>query len=237
MIEQITKEVYTLLGQDDTGHGIDHIKRVLKLSLQFTKQEQIKGINVNEEIVTLIALLHDVDDHKLFSQTNNNELYHAKLIMNNASFSPDIQKVVLSQLQNIGYSKAIKGIRPVTIEGKIVSDADMCDALGATGIIRVHQYCLKKNKPFFDKNIYPIENLNPTTYSQRTSDTAVCHMFEKILKLKDIMLTDSGRKEALKRHQIIVDFLYQLFYEEDVLEWCKYLDDYLVKRSKILLKK
>lgn len=52
MIEQITKEVYTLLGQDDTGHGIDHIKRVLKLSLQFTKQEQTKGINVNEEIVT-----------------------------------------------------------------------------------------------------------------------------------------------------------------------------------------
>lgn len=40
---------------------MDHIDRVLNLSLRFAKKEK-----ANIEIVTLIALLHDVDDYKLF---------------------------------------------------------------------------------------------------------------------------------------------------------------------------
>lgn len=48
-----------------------------------------------------------------------------------------------------------------------------------------------------------------------------------MLKLKDLMLTEAGKKEAKSRHQIIVDFLYQLFSEENALDWIEYLDNYL----------
>lgn len=222
MIQEVRKQVFELLNTDNSGHNMDHIDRVLNLSLKFAKQEC-----ANKEVVSLIALLHDVDDYKLFGMENAENLTNAKKIMNNCNIDLKTQNLVLSSLKCIGYSKLLKGFRPQTLEGKIVSDADMCDALGANGIIRVYTYSMKNEKPLFDKNIFPIENMTADTYTSKCADTSVCHLFEKILKLKNLMLTDSGKKEAESRHQIIVDFLYHLFDEENAPEWTEYLDNYL----------
>jgi uncharacterized protein len=223
-IDTIKDKVYELLCNDDTGHDISHVDRVLKLSLKFAKDEEC-----DEYIVSLIALLHDVDDYKLFGKENSNNLGNAKSIMNSLNIDKNIQEKVLSSIKSIGYSKSLNGIRPTTIEGKIVSDADMCDALGVNGILRTYKYSLKKGKVFFDKDIFPIEDLDEIKYTSKCSDTSVCHIFEKILKLKKLMLTRAGIKEAEKRHQIILDVLYQLFDEENVPEWKKYLDNYIIQ--------
>lgn len=61
IIDKVKEQVSNLLGNDNSGHGMDHIKRVLNLSLRFAEDE-----NAAKKIVSLIALLHDVDDHKLF---------------------------------------------------------------------------------------------------------------------------------------------------------------------------
>lgn len=128
-------------------------------------------------------------------------------------------------------ARGLKGCCPSTIEGKIVSDADMCDALGANGILRVYTYSMKNEKPFFNKDIFPIEDMTAEKYTRKCADSSVCHIFEKILKLKDLMLTESGKDEAKSRYQIIVDFLYHLFDEENVPEWTKYLNEYLKNRD------
>ena len=222
MIQEIRRQVFELLNNDNSGHNMDHIDRVLTLSLKFAEQEC-----ANKEVVSLIALLHDVDDYKLFGIENAENLTNAKRIMNNCNIDLEIQNLVLSSLKCIGYSKLLKGLRPQTLEGMIVSDADMCDALGANGIIRVYTYSMKNKKPFFDKNIFPIENMTADKYTSKCADSSVCHLFEKILKLKNLMLTVSGKKEAESRHQIIVDFLYHLFEEENAPEWTEYLDNYL----------
>ena len=103
----------------------------------------------------------------------------------------------------------------------------MCDALGVNGILRVYTYSMKNGKPFFDKNIFPTESMTAQQYMSKTADSSVCHIFEKILKLQNLMLTNSGKEESKKRHQIIVDILYHLFDEEDTPEWTKYLNEYL----------
>lgn len=226
MIEKVKEQIYELLGDDNSGHGIEHINRVLELSLKFAKTE-----NANKDIVSLIALLHDVDDYKLFGMENVENLTNAKKIMTNCNIAQNIQDEVCLALGNIGYSKRLKGCCPETIEGKIVSDADMCDALGANGILRTYTYNMKNGKPFFNKNTFPIENISADNYTRKCSDSAVCHMFEKILKLKDLMLTDVGKEEAKNRHQITVDFLYHLFSEENAQNWIEYLDNYLKEQQ------
>lgn len=222
MINEVKKQVYELLNKDNSGHGNDHIDRVLDLSLKFAQKE-----TANTDVVELIALLHDVDDYKLFDEENAENLTNAKSIMNKANVPNDIQNQVLASLKCIGYSKLLKGFRPTTIEGKIVSDADMCDALGVNGVLRVYKYSMKNGKPFFDKNVFPIEDMTADKYTRKCADSSVCHIFEKILKLKDLMMTESGKQEAQERHQIIVDILYHLFEEENTPEWTEYLNEYL----------
>ena len=227
MINEVKKQVYELLNKDNSGHGNDHIDRVLDLSLKFTQKE-----TANADVVALIALLHDVDDYKLFGEENAENLTNAKSIMNKANVPNDIQNQVLASLKCIGYSKLLKGFRPTTIEGKIVSDADMCDALGVNGVLRVYKYSMKNGKPFFDKNIFPIEDMTADKYTRKCADSSVCHIFEKILKLKDLMMTESGKQEAQERHKIIVDILYHLFEEENTPEWTEYLNEYLKVKIK-----
>ncbi len=222
VLEKIKSKVYELLSNDNSGHGIDHVERVLNLTLKFAEKE-----NANKEISSLIALLHDVDDYKLFGIKNAENLTNAKRIMEDCNIDEDTQKQVILALNNIGYSKRLKGCCPTTLEGKIVSDADMCDALGANGILRVYTYSIKNGTPFFNKNTFPIEDMSAEKYTRKCADSSVCHIFEKILKLKDLMLTTSGKEEAKNRHQIIVDFLYHLFDEENTPEWKEYLDNYL----------
>ena len=231
MIKDVENEVYNLLCNDKTGHSISHIKRVLNLSLKFSNSEG--GDNY---IVSLISLLHDVDDYKLFGEDSSNNLYNAKSIMNKCNIDSNIQEVVLKAIREIGYSKRLDGIIPSFIESKIVSDSDMCDAIGANGILRVYDYSIYKGRLFFNKDEIIKDNIDSKEY-KNINDSGVGHMFQKILKLRYLMLTDSGKKEAEKRSRIVIDFLYNLFDEEEEEKWKLYLDNYIKDQEKKYIKK
>ena len=222
MIEEVKKFVYDVLCKDNSGHGYDHVERVYKLGIKFAKKEK-----ADEEVVALIALLHDVDDYKLFGKEQAEDLTNAKRIMNEVNVSKEKQNIVLSSLKKIGYRNCVNGIRPDSIEGKIVSDADMCDAMGANGILRTYRFGLKFGKEFFNSKENPNVYIESDEYREKVADCSVQHMFEKLLKLKGLMLTESGKEEATNRHEMMVEFLYQLFDEEEAIEWKKFLDNYL----------
>ena len=61
MIEKVKEEVNEILKEEESGHGMDHIERVYKLSIKFAKKE-----NADIEIVSLASFLHDVDDYKRY---------------------------------------------------------------------------------------------------------------------------------------------------------------------------
>ena len=226
LINNVKKDVEELLKEDKSGHGIDHINRVLNLSLKFSEKEES-----NKELVSLIALLHDVDDYKIFGIDSSNNLTNTNNILNKYNINDIDKEIIINSIKSIGYSKRLKGIVPNTIEGKIVSDADMCDALGATGILRSYQYNINHNNDFFNKDIFPNLNMSPNEYISKKEGTVINHIFEKLLNLKDLMLTESGKKEAIKRHNFMIDFLYEFFYEEEANDWNNYLDKYLVKKK------
>lgn len=233
MIEQIKEKVYELLKEEASGHGIDHINRVYNLAVKFALEER-----ANVEIVSIAALLHDVDDYKIVGKENADKYLYAKDIMNAVNVAKDKQELVIGILSSMGYSRYLRKIRPKTLEGMCVSDADMCDGMGTSGLIRSTVYTLstKGSGVIFDKNIFPIVNISASEYGAKgtTHDTdgVINHFFEKMLKLKNLMMCKAGRKEAEIRHEFMVIFLKEFFREEDNQEWQDFLDNYLEELNK-----
>jgi uncharacterized protein len=91
----------------------------------------------------------------------------------------------------IGYSKRLGGKQPQRLAGQLVSDADMCDAIGAVGIERALVYACRHGGRIFDPAVWPNVNLAAHEYNAdgNTHDTDgfINHFFEKLLKLKGLM--------------------------------------------------
>jgi uncharacterized protein len=83
----------------------------------------------------------------------------------------------------------------------ILQDADRIDAIGAIGIARAFNYGGFRNNPIY----YP-------DYEQHVPST-ISHFYDKLLKLKDMMNTHTGRCMAEERHKFLQKFLEQ-FYKE-----------------------
>lgn len=224
IIVDIKKDVEALLNTDKSGHGMDHIERVLNLSYDLAN-----NMNVNMLIVSLIALLHDVDDYKLFGEDNAKNLSNARKILEKYKIDDNTKNIVLTSISQIGYSKRLKGIKPQYLEGMIVSDADMLDAMGACGIARSIAYASSKGRKIFDKDIFPTLDLDATGYIKEKDTTMINHVFEKLLKLKDLMLTDNAKDLALIRHNFMVSFLKEYFKELKLENWEIFLEKYLEK--------
>lgn len=207
------------------GHDINHIIRVYNLSMELYNNES-KLQAINKEAIELASLLHDVDDYKFSSKEEAESLLKTKIILDTLNIDKDISEKVINIIKSMGYSNRLNGIYPKTIEGMIVSDADMCDSIGVNGIIRTIEYAVYKNNKIFDRYVFPKINQTSDEYKNYKT-TAINHFFEKLLKLKNLMLTDSGRKVALNRHNVMVEFLRNYFIENNEESWLEYLNNYL----------
>jgi hypothetical protein cdiviTM7_00195 len=221
-ITLVAEQVQQLLNDPTDGHGFDHVERVRKIALQIAEQE-----GGDRQIIELAVLLHDVDDYKLFGQQAAADLMNAKRILKRAKIDKSTSQAVLETIRSMGYSNYLKGIRPQTLEGQIVSDADMCDAIGTQGILRTHAFTLSQGHAFFNPAISPRRHdLSPEQY-QTGAEHAVQHFFDKLLLIPNLMLTPTGQQIAQKRQQIMIDFLTNLFEETDSEIWQKHLQEFL----------
>lgn len=224
-MKAIERAVEEILGTGGDGHGFDHVQRVTRMALDFAQQE-----DADLEVVELASLLHDVDDYKLFGEAHAEGLINARRILDENNIDVDTQGRVIEIIKTMGYSKYLKGVRPITLEGAIVSDADMCDAIGAQGILRTHEYSLSKGGDFFDKNIAPnVEEKTSEQYKNAKIEHATQHFFDKLLIINSILMTVAGKEEGAKRQRIMVDFLVEIFREEGATEWSDYLQEFVSK--------
>jgi len=223
VLDIVKQEVEKLLGGEKSGHDSAHSFRVYQMAVKFARAE-----GADEEIVALAALLHDVDDYKLFGQEGADGLLNARKIMARAEVPSAKQAQVCEIINSMGYSKSLVGIRPKTIEGKVVSDADMLEGMGATVIVRCLAF-FANERGVFDRNVWPNLDISAGEYKKidRKSNNFINHFFEKLLRLKGMMLTGSGKAEAAGRHDFMVAFLRQFFVEQDADEWSRFLEDFL----------
>lgn len=190
-----------------SGHDYFHSLRVFNLATQIAKKEA----NVNIEVVQLAALLHDVDDYKLFSGIAGSNANAREFLAMNNVYATDIELIcdIISKVSYKGTDTEVHS----TIEGKIVQDADRLDAIGAMGIARTFAYGGNRHRTMHDPDIKPRRNMDFAEYSKSTG-TTINHFYEKLVKLKDMMNTNTAKELAEGRHNFMCEFL-----EEFTGEW------------------
>lgn len=221
MLEAVRAEAEKLFQNVGQAHGWDHVLRVEAMALDF-----LDG-NGDTALASLIAMLHDADDYKLFPADKPGATPNADRIMLAAGIPEDVQGQVRSEISRFGYSKRLLGLAPETGEGRAVSDADMCDIMGATGILRQAEYGFARNAPFFDPDDLPAGHITHEGYTSTQSESACRHAFDKVLRLPGLMLTEKGRAEADVRYKTNAMFLEALFRERGAETWQDRLDRFL----------
>lgn len=210
LIESTKQFVKETLKNAEGGHDWFHIERVYNNALLISKTEQ-----VDQLIVALSALLHDIADSKF---NNGDETIGPKLareFLFQHNVDSQIIEHVVNIISHISFKNSIGSKNTfVSKELQVVQDADRLDAIGAIGIARCFNYGGFKNRVLFDPSILPNLKMTKEEYKNSTAPT-INHFYEKLLLLKDKMNTSTGKKIAEKRHRFMEAYLEQFYAEWD----------------------
>lgn len=193
------------LNNEGSGHDWYHIERVWKMASKLAAKEQ-----ANSYIVELAALLHDLIDDKLVS-SKDEAVREVEYWLEGAGVSSSDSERIMDIIHTISF-KGGNGRKLTTLEAQIVQDADRLDAIGAIGIARCFTYAGSKGDVIFNPELSVRESMTEKEYREGPS-SAVHHFYEKLLKLKDLMNTETAKQIAEERHAFMEDFLIQFFNE------------------------
>ena len=207
LLDKAVEFVKEKLDGAEAGHDWFHIERVYKNVLSINAHE--KG---DELTVIMAALLHDIADSKF----HNGDEELGPIIAGNFLSSIGLEQEIILHVQNIirnlSYKASLGGVSFQSKELYIVQDADRLDAIGAIGIARAFTYGGYKNRLIFDPEQKPVVNIDKESYKKSEAPT-INHFYEKLLLLKDLMKTATGKQMAQQRHQFMELYLEQ-FYNE-----------------------
>lgn len=201
ILEKVKQRVHKLLISESSGHGYDHIIRVYRTSIKITKTEKADLF-----ITSLAALLHDVGDYKLMSDKKE---HHREMILKTTqglNIEENIIEKVIQIAERISFKGAKLADKDMSIEGKIVRDADRLDAIGAIGIARAFAYGGNHQRPLYNAEEKPQHHNSFNAYKSSQSST-INHFYEKLFHLKERMETDTAKIMAAERHEIMKDFV------------------------------
>ena len=206
IIKKTEDFVRDLLGDDCTGHDWYHIERVRKNALYIYEKEN-RGDRL---IIELAALLHDVSDEKLNPSKEEGE---RKLFtfLDELQLEQSIRNKVIEVINSVSF-KGGKKTELKSIEAMIVQDADRLDAIGAIGIARTFAYGGSKGRQIYSPDI-PVRDVMTEEEYRKGNSPSIHHFYEKLLKLKDLLNTDTAKEIAEKRHQLMENYLEEFFNE------------------------
>ena len=168
--------------------------------------------NVSLLVVELGALLHDIADSKFNNGDEEKGPLTALHFLNTLDLEESVIEHVVHIIRNISF-KGGKELRKFSSpELDVVQDADRLDALGAIGIARTFNYGGFMNRELYNPEIPPNLNMTKEEYKNSTAPT-LNHFYEKLLLLKDLMNTITGRQLAKHRHEFIEQFLDEFYAE------------------------
>ena len=115
--QYIENEIFPLYNRNEEGHGINHIKTVIKRSLELAK-----GYDVDLDMVYTIAAYHDLG-HYIDRKTH--EIISAEIFIKDEKikqwFTDEQRNVIKEAIED---HRASSNHEPRSIYGKIISTAD-----------------------------------------------------------------------------------------------------------------
>lgn len=214
LITKVTAFVEKYMSAYDGSHDFNHIRRVVGLAHRIYKElnEEGNGPELDLQVVTLAALLHDVGDKKyLLPGQDQNTLVLSTLLGFGAEekLAIKVQRIVLG----VSYSSEIKDIASVRgliqkyPELAIVQDADRLDAIGKN----VSQKW--NNKKAILSYLFTIGAIGiGRTFTfggakgARDMGETIQHFEDKLEKLGGMMKTGPGKRMAEERTKRLITF-------------------------------
>lgn len=197
----------------ETGHDFFHIERVVRNAKKIAQKE-----GGNKFVIELGALLHDVADWKFHGGDDTVGTKKTRQWLSSLGIDKKIIEEIAYVVDNISFKGGTNKNKMKTIEGKIVQDADRLDALGGIGIGRAFAYGGHDGRPMHNPKVTPKKYKSFEEYKRSITEgrqSTVNHFYEKLLLLKDIMNTKTGKKMADKRHKYMENFLKKFHAEWD----------------------
>lgn len=200
MIAKCRSEVEGIYNKFDASHDLDHIDRVMKNAEKILMTEP----DADKLVVKLAVLLHDVED------TKYEKMHEATTVelLERIGATQSITDQVLSAIESVSFSGG-NAKELTSINGAIVRDADRLDAIGAVGIARAFAFGGARGRKLYDQQEEARMDMSESEYRKKETAT-VTHFHEKLLLLKELMVTKEGTRLAEERHEFMVVFLNQL---------------------------
>ncbi|MBC8443754.1 MAG: HD domain-containing protein [Deltaproteobacteria bacterium] len=187
------------------SHDWEHTLRVHRLCWRIGPPE-----GADMAVLSAAAYLHDIG--RSFQDRSRGRICHArkgaelaKEIIRPLPFSKDQKAKILDAIR----SHRFRGDhRPQDIEAKVLFDADKLDAIGAVGVARAFLFAGEVGARLHNPGV-DLQTTRP--YSK--DDTGFREFQLKLVKIKDRILTRTGKKIAGDRHRYMADF-FKRFQEE-----------------------
>jgi len=184
-------------------HDKYHVERVYNLATRLAQEER-----ADLDVVKAAVLLHDIaramENEGTIDGHAKEGARMARKILEEVNYP---EEKVAEVAHCIEMHRFREGLMAKSLEAKILQDADRLDIIGAIGIARVFARGGWGNKPIY------VPSVAPKTKYDGKSDSSVNHIYEKLLRIKETMNTNTAKKIAEERHRYVEQFLERLLKE------------------------
>jgi len=174
----------------DSAHDAGHIRRVLDAALILAQREK----NVNYDVLITAALLHDIGREEQFRTGESHASVGARMAKAYLLEHGEDETFAGHVSDCIRTHSFRKNDPPVTMEAKLIYDADKLDVVGVIGIARTLLYQGRMDEPIYSVGpngaVLGGDEKEPSFYSEYR---------HKLMRLPGRFLTAEGRKQAAGR--------------------------------------
>ncbi len=189
---------------ENTDHDWFHIKRVQTIAYEICKTEKCDLF-----MVQMIAVLHDMDDHKIS---------HAFLVDDWLDSLGVFKGTIERITTGINEVATLSSLKPTSLEARIVQDADRLDSIGAIGIARCFTEGGATHRSIYDPaNLMDIKPPGEKL-DHRKSYSSIRHFYDNLLNIESLMHTAKGKQLAEIRHKFLIEYLDRFFLEWNLSE-------------------